>query len=425
MKRRSGAARSVARAAGGAGEGGGLLAGGVPADAAAPNSVPPPLVAPRWPARALFRWEERAGPSEAWDSLPFPPGGPGLLGRLRAAAASSELFRARRGEGVVPALTMSVKFNVLDVLQLLPLISDEGVEKVVQLWQMAPGSAGGVIAIAVREDGGGAGGGGLPAPPPFLRAGRGLLPPRPPPALGNALPVEMWACIFNAIGSSRCVGGGTTCHLLIKIALRTSFFPRAPPLPARSTRLPGLTPYLAPARPRYICLSPRDAAALACVLANAAEAHRAGRWNCTIRTKRSGAVLEPASGAFDVTVAPGTNIQAAVDRCPRGGSVLLLPGTHEGPLVLSADQEVHVFGRGQATLRVVAGTALTCTAAKATVDGLFIRREGEQLEEEGEACGVFIRGGAVRLQACEVSSTAGFCISIEGAGTDPMISDCK
>ena len=208
MKRRSGAARSVDRAADPrveSGEGGGnagLTAGGPPAATAAVASVgaPPPPVAPRWPALALFRWEERAGPSDVWDSLPFPPGGTGLLGRLLSAAAGSELLRARRGEGHAPALMLSAKFNVSDALQLLPLMSDEDVEKAVQLWQMGPGSAGGVIGIVVREEG-------LPIPPAFLCSGRGLLTSRPPPALANALPFDMWACIFSAITSSRCVGG--------------------------------------------------------------------------------------------------------------------------------------------------------------------------------------------------------------------------
>ena len=174
---------------------------------------------------------------------------------------------------------------------------------------------------------------------------------------------------------------------------------------------------------------PRDAAALACVLVNAAKAYREGRWPRAVRVKRSGAVLEPASGTFDVVVAPGQGVQAAVDACPRGGSVLLLPGTHEGPLVLSADQEVHVFGRGRATLRAAAGTAsvLTSSAAKATADGLAVRREGQRLEGEvSEAtCGVVIRGGALRIQACDVCSTAGFSIEIGGVGADPVITECK
>ena len=179
-----------------------------------------------------------------------------------------------------------------------------------------------------------------------------------------------------------------------------------------------------------LCLTPRDAAALACVCANAAEAYRAGRWPRAVRTKRGGAVLEPASGAFDVTVAPGEGVQAAVDRCPAGGSVLLLPGTHEGPLALAAGQEVHVFGRGQATLRTAAGDALTSVAAKATVDGVAIRQEqvvgpGENIVEI-DGCGVRIPGGALRLQACDISSTVGTCVWIDGgAGTDPVIIGCK
>ena len=83
-----------------------------------------------------------------------------------------------------------------------------------------------------------------------------------------------------------------------------------------------------------------------------------------MRVKRDGGVLEPASGTFDVTVAPGEGVQAAVDRCPAGGSVLLLPGAHAGPLVLpAACKEVHVFGRGRAALRTARGSVLISEAA--------------------------------------------------------------
>ena len=221
MKRRSGAACSAdraadPRAAGGEGGGsGGLTEGGPPSAAAtAAVDMPPPPVAPRCPALALFRWEERAGPSDVWDSLPFPPGGPGVLGRLLSAAAGSNLFRERRGEGCVFTPTLSANINVDAALQLLPLMSDEDVEMAVQLWQMGPGGAGSVIGIVVREEG-------LPVPPSFLRSGRGLLPPRPPPALANALPFDVWACIFSAIASSRCVGGANVF----------TFFCSCPPSP--------------------------------------------------------------------------------------------------------------------------------------------------------------------------------------------------
>ena len=131
-------------------------------------------------------------------------------------------------------------------------------------------------------------------------------------------------------------------------------------------------------------------------------------------------MLEPASGTFDVTVAPGEPVQAAVDRCPPGGSVLLQPGMHAGRLVLAPDQEVHVFGRGRATLRVADGNVLTSSSAVATVDGLILRREAGG----GNRYCVWIRSGRLRLQACDVTCASISCIGIEG-GADPTITACK
>ena len=160
--------------------------------------------------------------------------------------------------------------------------------------------------------------------------------------------------------------------------------------------------------------------------AHAAEAYREGPWPRAVRTKRSGTVLEPPSGTFDVTVAPGEDVQAAVDRCPRGGCVLLLPGRHAGPLVLSAGQEVHVFGRGQATLRTTARSVLTCRSAKATFDNISLKRALVQAVG-GDHC-VVLRAGALRLQACDVISVAGCGISaeaVDGAGLDLSAVACK
>ena len=134
-----------------------------------------------------------------------------------------------------------------------------------------------------------------------------------------------------------------------------------------------------------------------------------------------GTVLEPPA-AFDVTVAPGANVQEACDRCPPGGSVLLLPGTHEGPLVLAPGQVVNLFGRGLATLRTATGTVLTSAAAKSTVDGLLIRREAGGTSSRTEC--VWIKGGALRMQACDVTcAIATRCISIDGG--DPVLAACK
>ena len=135
-----------------------------------------------------------------------------------------------------------------------------------------------------------------------------------------------------------------------------------------------------------------------------------------------GTVREPASGTFDVTVSPGEDVQAAVNRCPPGGCVLLMPGRHDGPLVLAANKEVHMFGRGQATLRTLKGTVVTSKAIESTLDGLSLRRE------EG-GCGdydyaVCISGGRLRLQTCDITFPSGVCVCI-GGGADSTLSSCK
>ena len=165
----------------------------------------------------------------------------------------------------------------------------------------------------------------------------------------------------------------------------------------------------------------RDAAALACACRDAAAAAPASKWHSAVRVGRSGAVFEPASGAFDVTVAPGEDVQAAVDRCPLGGCVLLLPGTHDGPLVLPVNKVVHVFGRGLATLRMADGTVVTSYADVATIDGLVIR-----CEADGYDRAVWIKGGRLLLSACDMTSAAfiGACVAIEG-GADPLLVSCK
>ena len=170
----------------------------------------------------------------------------------------------------------------------------------------------------------------------------------------------------------------------------------------------------------------RDAAALACVCRAAAAAAPASRWRSAVRVGRSGAVFEPASGAFDVTVAPGGQpVQAAVDACPTGGCVLLLPGTHDGPLVLAAGKVVHVFGRGRATLRAATGAVVTSEAVEGTLDGLILRREVGGTGNNRRDC-VWINGGRLRLQACDVTCAEPYaaCVFIEG-GADPTLVVCK
>ena len=148
---------------------------------------------------------------------------------------------------------------------------------------------------------------------------------------------------------------------------------------------------------------------MACTCSAAAAAWKKSHHYRAVRVSHSGAVLEPANGAFNVTVAPGANVQVSVDACPPGGSVLLLPGVHEGPLVLSADQEVHVFGRGLATMRTISRSVVLSEASKATIDGLIIRHEGGIRDS---CSAVRIPSGNLRLQASDVSSASCLGISI-------------
>ena len=165
----------------------------------------------------------------------------------------------------------------------------------------------------------------------------------------------------------------------------------------------------------------RDAAALACVCQAAAAARLASKWRCAARVKIDGTVLEPAHAAFDVTVAPGEPVQAAVDRCPPGGCVLLLPGEHAGPVVLSPSKEVHVFGRGLAVLSTSTGEVLVSEAVTSTVDGLVIQRK---VNDAVNDYAVWIARGGLRMQACDVTSASLACVCVQG-GADPVLASCK
>ena len=106
MTRRSRADRPVEEGERDGGEEGGdpggaeTAAEGI-ADGVSTNNIAPPpsSTSPLWPASAFFRREDGAGPSDAWDARPFPPGGAGVFGRLLATAVRTSLFFTG-GEGV-------------------------------------------------------------------------------------------------------------------------------------------------------------------------------------------------------------------------------------------------------------------------------------------------------------------------------------
>ena len=174
----------------------------------------------------------------------------------------------------------------------------------------------------------------------------------------------------------------------------------------------------------------RDAAALACCCVDAAAAAPASKWHNAVRVGPGGAVQEPASGAFDVVIAVGESVQAGVDHCPRGGSVLLLPGKHFGPLVLAVNKEVHIFGRGLASLLTSAGDVIRSAASQATIDGLTLQRiasdeEQQQEAESGERVGdaVHVSQGRLRLQSCDIRAPD-HGVFLTG-GSDVVIIGCR
>ena len=61
------------------------------------------------------------------------------------------------------------------------------------------------------------------------------------------------------------------------------------------------------------------------------------------------------------------------------------------------------------------------SAVNSTVDGLIIRRE---VADIGDSYGVWIKGGQLRLQACDITSAAQDCVRIQGAA-DPTLTACK
>lgn len=180
----------------------------------------------------------------------------------------------------------------------------------------------------------------------------------------------------------------------------------------------------------------------ACVCKDAALAQEwRPRSNAVRVSPVSKKVWEPAAGHFDVTV-PADDAHAlelALEACPLGGSMLLLPGTHGRMLVT---KPIHVFGRGQATVHGIADYSLRSTAPTATVDGVSFLGPPIPVAPELPRLfsAVWICSGGMRVQSCVVTcSEGGIGIQIgafifgredglteaEVRETVPVIQDCE
>ena len=167
---------------------------------------------------------------------------------------------------------------------------------------------------------------------------------------------------------------------------------------------------------------------------------------CDPALSAAGDVLEPPSGSFDATASPGDSLQNIVDGLRPSGTLLLLPGTYPN-CRLRIRQEVHIFGRGKATLEAASGgDCITLTAHAATLDQLSIRPSEDSGAGAGagagaagaasasaaasaaasaSAVGVRVASGHPRLQGLDVSHFPYACVAVEGEDSDPALVRCR
>ena len=165
-----------------------------------------------------------------------------------------------------------------------------------------------------------------------------------------------------------------------------------------------------------------EAATLACTCSLARQAYRESKWPDLVRIKRDGTVLEPSSGRFDVTVAPGDPVYGSIVICPAGGSVLLLPGVHKGRIRIF-EKEVHVFGRHLATLWSSEAIPLVRSSfPRGSLVGLTLQHIGSPAQPS--VCCLSVTGGFLRVQACNITARDGIAVEVR-RNADPTFFDCS
>ena len=129
------------------------------------------------------------------------------------------------------------------------------------------------------------------------------------------------------------------------------------------------------------------------------------------------AVTVAADGTGDFT-----DVQAAIDACPEGGTVVVKPGHYEGAVTLERPVTLEGEGsRGGVVLETAFGNTLTL-GGNATARNLTIR---QRADPAGEAPLVFnavlISSGTPTLERCTCSSRRAACVAVTGSGTNPVV----
>ena len=122
-----------------------------------------------------------------------------------------------------------------------------------------------------------------------------------------------------------------------------------------------------------------------------------------------GAAGAAAAGVYDVVVAPGDSLQAALDSCRAGGSILLLGGVHAGPVLVH--KPVRVFGRCAALIAspgVVVCVCIPTGCGAFECDGVAIWREsfvGTPHDAQSFSGALMVAAGShARLVRCDLQS---------------------
>ena len=168
----------------------------------------------------------------------------------------------------------------------------------------------------------------------------------------------------------------------------------------------------------------------------AAERAKITAWWAIQTASRTDFVREP--DAFDVTVAPGDPLHPAVQSCPVGGSILLLPGVHSG--FMGLDKSIRIFGRGAAEISYSGSTHIILSIAEDVVlDGIIFRlvpnshylnpttedlAVGLAKREFSRSACVDVVGGRLRLQACDIAQTLGDAVHVTNRAEVEVIA-CK
>lgn len=108
---------------------------------------------------------------------------------------------------------------------------------------------------------------------------------------------------------------------------------------------------------------------------------------------------------FFVRVRPGEDVQAAVDRCPSGGAVLLEEGTHVSPAGIVLRTDARLFGRGLATLRTE--ILVADTVGNASIDGLTVTSDGENTITSRAQNRLTVRDCTIRARGCGIRVVQG------------------